>query len=258
MHTSQSSPKASSSTIKDGFGLLKCFTQNSPLLGNKELSDLCGLPPSTVARITQTFCELGLLVKVERYRKYRLGYGALTLAYPVLANMRERHLARRFMKELTDQTGGQTSMAVLHQLDAVYVESFRPEEHWLSKPEVGTTRPALHTAIGHALLYSLESKKFNYLMSLAKENLGKKFPATRSQILDSFTQIEKKGFCSVRGTYRPELHAVAVPLTKKQSDNPIAFNLSLKAYDKAPPLDEFGIKLVELRDRTNDELGTEL
>ena len=251
----QHTSKASSSTIREGFNLLKCFTQSTPLLGNKELSQLCELPPSTVARITHTFCELGLLVKVERYRKYRLGYGALTLAYPVLANMRERHLARQFMKDLTDQTGGQTSMAVLHQLDAVYVESFRPEEHWLSKPEIGTTRPALHTAIGHALLYSLDAKKFNYLMSLAKETLGRKFASARAQISDSFMQIDKKGFCSVRGTYRPELHAVAVPLTKKHSDNPIAFNLSLKAYDKAPPLHEFGIKLVELRDRTNEQLG---
>ncbi|MCS6762770.1 MAG: hypothetical protein MO853_00560 [Candidatus Protistobacter heckmanni] len=38
---------------------------------------------------------------------------------------------------------GQTSMAVLSGLDAMYVESFRPHEEWLSRPEIGTTRPAM-------------------------------------------------------------------------------------------------------------------
>lgn len=225
------------------------------MLGNKELSELCELPPSTVARLTHTLCNLGLLSKVENFRKYQLGYATLTLAYPVIANLRERHVARRYMKELTDLTGGQTSMAVLHDLEAVYVESFRPEETWLSKPEIGTTRPVLQTAIGHSLLYSLPPKRFGYLMSLAKTRLGKKFVTIRNQIDESFSQLDAKGYCSVRGTYRPELHAVAVPLLRGPIEHPIAFNLSIKAYRSAPNLDDFGPRLVELRDKTAEDMG---
>ena len=248
--------KSFSSTIAQGFGLLQCFTSSRPLLGNKELSELCGLPPSTIARLTHTLCALGFLVRVDRHRKYRLGYSALTLAYPVLANMRERHLARRHMRDLTDRTFGQTSMAVLHGLDAVYVESFRPEEQWLSRPEIGTTRPALQTAIGHALLYSLEEKRFRYLMSSARERLGRAFPATSRQIQDSFNQLDRQGYCTVRGSYRPELHALAVPLTARGHDDPIAFNLSIRAYGgRHPDLDRLAPQLIELRDRTLEEMG---
>lgn len=248
--------KSFSSTIAQGFGLLRCFTATRPLLGNKELSDLCGLPPSTIARLTHTLCALGLLVRVDRHRKYRLGYGALTLAYPVLANMRERHLARRHMRDLTDRTFGQTSMAVLHGLDAVYIESFRPEEQWLSRPEIGSVRPALHTAIGHALLYSLEEKRYRYLMSSARDHLGRQFSSINRRIQDSFSQLARSGYCTVRGTYRPELHALAVPLTARGHDDPIAFNLSIRAYGgSCPDLDQFAPHLIELRDRTLDEMG---
>jgi DNA-binding IclR family transcriptional regulator len=252
---SKTSKKAISSTVIQGFSLLKCFTQMRPLLGNKELSELCNLPPSTIARLTHTLCEIGLLQRVNQFRKYQLGYEALTLAYPVIANMRERHVARRHMKELTDQTRAQTSMAVINNLDAIYVESFRPEEDWLFKPEIGTTRPILLTAIGHSLLYSLPTDRFNYLMAQAKNTLKGKFSVIRHQIEESFSQLNSKGYCSVLGTYRPELHAVSVPFYKVQTEHPIAFNLSVKIDTSVSNIHKFGPRLIELRDRTAAEMG---
>ncbi|MCS6762769.1 MAG: helix-turn-helix domain-containing protein [Candidatus Protistobacter heckmanni] len=58
-----------SSTIGQGIALLRFFTATDHFLGNKELSERLDLPPSTVARLTFTLCELGLLTKVERHRK---------------------------------------------------------------------------------------------------------------------------------------------------------------------------------------------
>ena len=251
----ETNKKSISSTVIQGFALLKCFTQMRPLLGNKELSELCNLPPSTVARLTHTLCEIGLLQRVNQFRKYQLGYEALTLAYPVIANMRERHVARRHMKELTDQTKAQTSMAVINNLDAIYVESFRPDEDWLFKPEIGTTRPILLTAIGHSLLYSLTTDRFNYLMAQAKNIYKGKFSTIKRQIEESFSQLRARGYCSVLGTYRPELHAVAIPLYKDQTEHPIAFNLSIKIGSSISNIHKFGPKIIELRDKTAAEMG---
>ena len=252
---SKANKKSISSTVFQGFTLLKCFTQMRPLLGNKELSELCNLPPSTVVRLTNTLCELGLLQRVNQFRKYQLGYEALTLAYPVIANMRERHVARRYMKELTDQTGGQTSMAVVSNLDAIYVESFRPEEDWLFKPEIGTTRPIFLTAIGHSLLYSLPTNHLNYIMAQAKNAYKGKFSIIKAQIEESFFQLKSRGYCTALGTYRPELHAVATPLYKNHTEHPIAFNLSIKFNNSAFNINKYGPRLIELRDKTAAEMG---
>lgn len=244
-----------SSTIKSGIDLLRCFSNSEPLIGNKRLSELLGLPPSTIARMTNTLCELGLLNRVASERKYQLGYGVLRLGYPVIANMPERHIARKWMKELTDKSMGQTSMAVLDNFEAVYVESFRPQEQWLSTPEIGTTRPVLHTAIGHALLYSLERKKFQYLMSIYQHRHEPGTSKVIANIKSSFSQIRENGYCIIKGTYRKELHAVGVPLTPINHPDPIALNLSLKVeVGRHPNLDKFAKQLIDLKNKTLNEL----
>ena len=244
-----------SSTIKSGIDLLRCFSHSEPVIGNKRLSELLDLPPSTVARITNTLCELGLLNKAPHERKYQLGYGVLRLGYPVIANMSERHIARKWMKELTDKSLGQTSMAVLDDFDAVYVESFRPEEQWLSTPEIGSTRPVLYTAIGHALLYSLDKQKFQYLMNIFQEKSAGSTSEVIAGIESSFSQIRKNGYCIIRGTYRKELHAVGVPLTSPNHPDPIALNLSLRVQSgRHPNLDKYAKQLIELKQKTLAEL----
>ena len=245
-----------SSTIKSGIDLLRCFSHSEPVIGNKRLSELLDLPPSTVARITNTLCELGLLNKAPHERQYQLGYGVLRLGYPVIANMSERHIARKWMKELTDKSLGQTSMAVLDDFDAVYVESFRPEEQWLSTPEIGSTRPVLHTAIGHALLYSLDKKKFQYLMNIFQEKNAGPTSEVIAGIKSSFSQIRKNGYCIIRGTYRKELHAIGVPLTPPNHPDPIALNLSLRVQSgKHPNLEKYARQLIELKRKTLAELN---
>ena len=244
-----------SSTIRKGVELLRCFSQSEPIIGNKRLSELLDLPTSTVARMTNTLCEVGLLTKVPNLRKYRLGYGVLRLAYPVIAHMNERHIARTLMKELTDKTKGQTSMAVLDNLDAVYVESFRPEEQWLSTPEIGTTRPALDTAIGHALLYSLDKDKLQYLINIFRWKNGESANTALNRLQQSFEQIRQYGYCTIQGTYRKELHAIGVPLTPMNHPDPIAFNLSMRVLKgRNPNLDKLALQLLELRNKTLVEL----
>ena len=245
-----------SSTIKSGIDLLRCFSHSEPVIGNKRLSELLDLPPSTVARITNTLCDLGLLNKAPHERKYQLGYGVLRLGYPVIANMPERHIARKWMKELTDKSLGQTSMAVLDDFDAVYVESFRPEEQWLSTPEIGSTRPVLYTAIGHALLYSLDKQKFQYLMNIFQEKSTGPTSEVIASIKSSFSQIRKNGYCIIRGTYRKELHAVGVPLTPPNHPDPIALNLSLRVQSgKHPNLEKYAKQLIDLKQKTLAELN---
>ncbi|MBU3594300.1 helix-turn-helix domain-containing protein [Polynucleobacter sp. 71A-WALBACH] len=246
-----------SSTIKSGIDLLRCFSHSEPVIGNKRLSELLDLPPSTVARITNTLCDLGLLNKAPHERKYQLGYGVLKLGYPVIANMPERHIARNWMKELTDKSLGQTSMAVLDNFDAVYVESFRPEEQWLSIPEIGTTRPVLYTAIGHALLYSLDKQKFNYLMNIFQSKYKGSANKIISDIKASFSQINECGYCIIRGTYRKELHAVGVPLTPPNHPDPIALNLSLRVQSgRHPNLEKYAKQLIEVKNKTLAALHT--
>ena len=252
---SLSSVKDISTTVVHAVALLRCFTKQDVLLGNKALSERLGLHPTTIARLTKTLCGLGLLQHDSVNRKYKLGYGTLALGYPMLANLKERHVARRLMKDLTDKTGGQTSMAALAGLEAIYLESFRPNSEWIEQPEIGATRPVMETAIGHSLLFSLESKRFEYLMKLYKDRFPSQYTKHRKVIEQSFKCLDTKGYCLALGTYQPTLHAIAMPLWTHSQQEPIAFNLSIRfSNESGNHIESYASAIQSLRDQVRQFL----
>src|SRR5258706_6440355 len=48
-----------------GLEVLACFRHGDRMLGNQDLARACGLPKSTVSRLTNTLTKLGYLVYVE-------------------------------------------------------------------------------------------------------------------------------------------------------------------------------------------------
>lgn len=244
-------------TLVSGLGLLRCFTAAEPLLGNRELAERTGLPKATVSRLSFTLAALGHLRRNSRLGKYELGPAVLTLGYPLLANMRARFVARRLMRELTDHSAGQTSMAVRHGLDAVYVESFRPEEDWINRPEIGTTRPLMRTAIGHALLFASSLEEREQVFARYRRQAPEAWRADQAAVTRSLRQIAEQGFCAIWGSYRKELWAVGVPLRRVTGGEAIAFNLSLVAHrtTRTKMTRRYGPRLVELARRVEAALG---
>ena len=86
--------------ISRAFDVLRCYSPTRPLLGISELSRLTGLPKATIARLTYTLASLGYLYRVLPAGKYRLGWGILSLGYPLLTGMPLRQVARPAMHAL--------------------------------------------------------------------------------------------------------------------------------------------------------------
>jgi hypothetical protein len=59
--------------VSRAFDVLRCFEGHEARLGNLEISNRCGLPRSTVSRLTHTLTRMGQLVYLPRDQKYRIG-----------------------------------------------------------------------------------------------------------------------------------------------------------------------------------------
>src|SRR5579871_3913309 len=79
-------------TLARGLEILRCFTPQQPVLGNKDLVKATGLPKATISRFTYTLTSLGYLRQVPEQKKYQLGSAVLSLGYPLLAAMYVRQL----------------------------------------------------------------------------------------------------------------------------------------------------------------------
>lgn len=211
-----------------GLDVLRAFTPADPILGNREIADRTGLPKATVSRLTYTLGLLGYLDRVDKYQKYRLGSGVLSLGYPLLASLEVRQIARPFMAQIARDTGCTVNLGMRDRLGIVYVDTIRADAGNTYQPDIGSSRPILSNAIGRALLLALPASERTAILNRLKVEDGDRFQAEYPMLEADEALFRQRGFCHARGDWRREVHAVAVPL--RQRDGLVAMNATMSAY----------------------------
>ena len=67
-----------------GLAVLACFGPGRTSLANHDLAAACGLPRSTVSRLTYTLTKLGYLHHTAETGRYRLGHATIALSSAAL------------------------------------------------------------------------------------------------------------------------------------------------------------------------------
>lgn len=204
---------AAAQTLAHGLDLLHCFAPGEDVLGNRALARRLGLSPQTVVRLCFTLVQLGLLRRDPQGTGYRLGAGAVAIAYPMLSGLRVRSLARPAMLTLSQQLGAAVSLGLRHQLGTVYVETAWRTDGRLLPPDTGAVMPMLATAMGRAWLASAGAAERRAVLNQIRvrdPGASQRFDGVVEQAL---AQFRRDGHCSSRD-FRPEIEAVAVPFSQ--------------------------------------------
>src|SRR5690554_2680341 len=135
-----------------GLDVLACFRSGRRALGNQELAQRCGLPKSTVSRLTHTLVKLGYLDHDRDTGKYVLGMAMLALGVGMLAKLDIRQIARPFMQELADFSQAMVSLGVRDRLSMLYVENCRSRSALTLSLDVGARIPIQSTSMGRGYL----------------------------------------------------------------------------------------------------------
>ena len=105
-----------------GLDVLSAFRSRDRTLGNQELARRCGLPKSTISRLTYTLTKQGYLEHAQDGNGnpgYRLGSAVLALGSAMLARMDMRQLARPLMQELADSSQAMVSLGIRDRLSMI-------------------------------------------------------------------------------------------------------------------------------------------
>jgi DNA-binding IclR family transcriptional regulator len=205
--------------LSRGLQVLRAFTPSDYLLGNRELCEKTGLPKATISRLTYTLDQLGYLTRIDRLQKYRLGPGVLMLGYPMLASMEIRHLARPHIEKLAAQTGWTVNLGMLGKLEVVYIDALRIDRGNFLKPDIGSARPLLTTALGRALLFASHPAQRDSILNRLKIEDSAQYAADFPYYEKDRSFYEKNGFCLSRGDWKRNVLAVAVPLNVASDDH---------------------------------------
>ena len=195
-----------------GLDVLSAFRSRDLMLGNQELSRRCGLPKSTISRLTYTLTKHGYL---EHARDggdtgYRLGSAVLALGSTMLARMDMRQIARPLMQELADRSHAMVSLGMRDRLSMIYVENCRSESALTLSLDVGSRIPLATTAMGRAYLAQCGEAERDSLLKRIRERDEAAWPRVREGIDRALAEYRELGCSTSFGEWQSDVNAIAI------------------------------------------------
>jgi DNA-binding IclR family transcriptional regulator len=190
--------------------LIAAFGPQERWLGNGQLAQRTGLPPSTVSRIARSLVHLGYLLYDSAGRKYRLSATVLGLGFAAIAHSAIQGLAGERMAAFAQQHKLHVCLAVRDRLDLVVLECRRSVQCPVTLPlHVGMRVGIALSPMGWSLLAALPELERSYLLENVERCMPRDWSRMRRRVLEGMAQVGEKGYCTAIGEWEPELGVLA-------------------------------------------------
>jgi DNA-binding IclR family transcriptional regulator len=157
--------------VSRAFDVLRCFEGHEARLGNLEISSRCGLPRSTVSRLTHTLTRMGQLVYLPHDQKYRIGPSAVAMSTSMMRGLQLRHLIRLRLQEVAEQLPGTVGFVIPDRFHLVYLEFGRAANSLGLSLTTGNRIAMASTAAGHAYTAALDAEIGDALLAEMEREL---------------------------------------------------------------------------------------
>jgi IclR family transcriptional regulator, pca regulon regulatory protein len=223
---------AYSQSLERGLAILSAFRSGRPLLGVSELGRDIGLSRSTTHRYVATLAALGYLRQDSGTKKYRLGPRVLDLGFSAINSMELREVAAPHLRQLSDDTGYTVNMAILDELDIVYVERCRSGRAAQREIDlnlhVGARLPAYCTSLGKVLLAFLPAdEQTARLEQIDFTRRGPNTLTSRTALVAELKRVRENGFAINNEELAYGLRSIAAPVLSHDGAAAAAINLAV-------------------------------
>jgi IclR family pca regulon transcriptional regulator len=138
-------------SLKTALRVLRAFTKDQSRWSVGALAEALDLNKSQVSKMLVDFREAGFLRQDPRTREYAVGIHAVALGGNYLHDQPLVHEAIVVMRRLTDQTGETAALAVLDDIDVLYLAAVEGRHFLDIGWRVATWLPFHATAVGKVL-----------------------------------------------------------------------------------------------------------
>jgi DNA-binding IclR family transcriptional regulator len=242
-----------------GLELLRCFGHRDKLLGNQELALRCGLPKSTVSRLTYTLTKLGYLTHVDGVGKYALGSAMLSLGSAMLGRLDIRKLARPPMQELAEFSQCTVSLTSRDRLSMIYVETVRGSAAVTLSLDTGSRIQIATSAAGRAYLACVSEQERKEILDGVREIAEvSRWSDVQRGVTKALDDLRTLGVCGSFGDWQKDVNAIAVPVRPGSGLPPMPISAGAPSYIVTQKflLDEVRPRLIALASDLEKALGT--
>lgn len=191
--------------ILEFFGEGKCYRYTL-----SQLARGLNIPKSSVYRVAKTLTKMGYLRYEEHSKHYYLGMRVLSLGFSLLRGMELREIARPFMEMLSHECNKTVNLAILDEMDMVYVERVAVRGLRTYNISVGSRIQPWNSAVGRAVLAYMDPSDVCKMLSKArKEGI---FDGDEETFMRTLANVREKGFAENNQESRPGIIAIAAPV----------------------------------------------
>ena len=240
-------------SVERGIEILRCFKPGMNLLGNSEIVERTGLPPSTISRLTQTLVLSGFLEHDKQKSAYRLAPTVLSLGHAYKTSSIELRLIEPLMRKASEKLKLNVGLAVADRHEMVYLESIRYTKNIaLRTVAAGQRVPIERTSLGRAWIASLDPSSRASLLLELKNSEIKNWGQIEQEIRAAIESMQNKGYCLA--TWLPEISAISTSIQLLNGKH-ASLNLSTPAESQLNGLlENYVPALLELKDKIDAEL----
>src|ERR1043166_4015592 len=179
--------------VSRAFDVLRCFEGHETRLGNLEISNRCGLPRSTVSRLTHTLTRMGQLVYLPRDQKYRIGPSAVAMSTAMMKGLQLRNLIRQRLQDVAEQLPGTVGFLIPDRFHLVYLEYARSASALGLHESTGSRISMTNTAAGFAYTAALDTEIGDALIAEMEREIPGNSGLLKSRIEDNRRHLREHG-----------------------------------------------------------------
>lgn len=213
--------------LAKGLDILECFTSDANEYGIIEISEITGMPESSVQRIINTLEYKGYLVQNPSTKKYRLSLKILTNE-DKFPNMRIWKLkSKNHLIDLNKKTGETSNLAIRVENRLIYLD--KVDSAHLLRPNfiVGKSYPLYCTAIGRCLLSDCSNDKLRLLFPEELESMTANSKTEFDLIVKELDFIRHNQFAVDDEEFQLGLYCIGSPVTAVDGRVVSAVSLSI-------------------------------
>lgn len=212
-------------TLERGLKVLKCFNQNNPSMKLSEIAKATGLSAAVARRCLNTLIQLGYIAQYDR--QFMLKPKVLEFGSAFIDSMSLDTAVGPHLQDLRDETGDSVSLAVLSDLDILYLVHVTTKRPFRLKAGAGTRFPAHATSLGRVLLAFLPDNDIQKFLSNAPfDKLTSNTINTREALSERLKEIQTKGFETAQDELDYGILSLAVPIYDSERRVIAAINCS--------------------------------
>lgn len=211
-----------------GLDVIRAFSRFRPRMTLSEVAEETQMTRAAARRFLLTLVKENYAQTDGKY--FELRPKVLDLGFAYLASMTLWDIAEPIMRSVVEKTQESCSMAVLDDLEIVYVARVPTNRVMTIGLSVGSRLPAYCTSMGRVLLAALpEEALAKQLSNITPEKLTPQTITSKVKLRDELRDVGRQGWAIVDQELEAGLRSLAVPIRNRSGVVVAAMNLGCHA-----------------------------